>query len=99
MGLTRPRALIDFETRSACDLRKCGAWIYSKHPTTEILCLAFRLPYWEKGETGLWVPDDEKFPYVVELLDWELGNGGTARQRLRAMLSPVVWMRRSKRWV
>ena len=26
---------IDFETRSACDLKKAGAWVYSEHPTTE----------------------------------------------------------------
>jgi len=30
---------LDFETRSACDLRKAGAYVYSKHPTTEVLCV------------------------------------------------------------
>ena len=33
--------VLDFETRSACDLRACGAWIYSKHPTTGIICLSW----------------------------------------------------------
>ena|ERR1700694_328796 len=56
--MNRPRATIDFETRSACKLRACGAWRYSVDPTTEILCMAFRLPYWEKGRTGLWLPPD-----------------------------------------
>jgi len=64
-----PRATIDFESRSACDLRKCGAWIYSRHPTTEVLCLAFRLPGWVKGRTALWVPDGACKP-LEELFDW-----------------------------
>lgn len=32
--------VIDFETASACDLKKCGAWVYSEHPSTEIICLS-----------------------------------------------------------
>lgn len=55
MELT-PRATIDFETRSACSLRSSGAWRYSLHPSTQVLCMAFRLPYWEEGRTGLWHP-------------------------------------------
>lgn len=30
--------ILDFETRSPCDIQKHGAWNYSKHPQTEILC-------------------------------------------------------------
>jgi DNA polymerase len=51
-----PRATIDFETRSACPIRTHGSWRYSLDPTTEILCLAFRLPYWDKGRVELWHP-------------------------------------------
>lgn len=50
----RPRATIDFETRSACDLKRCGSWIYSLHPTTEVMCLAIMLPGWHDAE--LWHP-------------------------------------------
>jgi DNA polymerase family A len=32
---------LDFESRSECDLWTCGAWAYSCHPSTEILCLAY----------------------------------------------------------
>jgi DNA polymerase len=32
---------IDFETKSAADLRRVGAWVYSLHPTTEIICAAY----------------------------------------------------------
>lgn len=31
---------IDFETRSEADIKKVGAWAYSEHPSTEVLCLA-----------------------------------------------------------
>lgn len=40
-------AIIDFETRSAADIKKCGAWVYSKDYTTKVLCMAYILP----GET------------------------------------------------
>lgn len=32
---------LDFETRSECNIWEAGAWVYSQHPTTEILCLAY----------------------------------------------------------
>ena len=73
--MPKQRATIDFETRSACDLPRCGAWRYSVDPTTEILCLAFRLPSWGAGRTGLWTPADGNPPTDVdadlrELLIW-----------------------------
>lgn len=52
-----PRATLDFETRSACSLLDCGAWIYSKHPTTQVMCLLARLPHWPTGETLAWHPE------------------------------------------
>lgn len=73
-----PRATIDFETRSAASLRKLGSWRYSLDPTTEVLCLAYRLPHWKKGETALWHPAfphlgidaSDDFDHLLELLDW-----------------------------
>jgi DNA polymerase bacteriophage-type len=47
-----PRATIDFETKSVADLPKVGAWIYAKHPSTEILCMAYKLPGWKRPK--LW---------------------------------------------
>lgn len=38
----RQRLTLDFETRSACDLKKAGAFKYSCHPTTQPTCLAFK---------------------------------------------------------
>ncbi len=45
--------VVDFETRSACDLKRAGSWRYSEHLSTEVLCLA-----WEKsdGHSGVWLP-------------------------------------------
>lgn len=51
--------VLDYETFSELNLKKAGAYEYSKHPSTEILCAAFRigtkaeLPH---AETQLWVP-------------------------------------------
>lgn len=45
--------VIDFETASAADLRKTGAWKYAECPTTEVLCLGYSID----GEAGkLWLP-------------------------------------------
>lgn len=52
------RATIDFETRSKVDISTVGAWNYSVHPSTEILCISFRLPHstrsslWHAGYPG-----------------------------------------------
>jgi DNA polymerase len=32
---------IDFETASTCDLKRAGAWVYSLHPDTRVLCMAW----------------------------------------------------------
>jgi len=34
---------IDMETRSRVDLRTCGVYVYAEDPSTEILCIAFKL--------------------------------------------------------
>ena len=46
---------LDFETASGCDLKKSGAWVYAEDPTTEILCLAYRLIS-DRGPADVWVP-------------------------------------------
>lgn len=43
--------LIDFETASSCDLKKCGAWRYAEDITTEVLCLGWTCG---AGEVVLW---------------------------------------------
>lgn len=79
-----PRATIDFESRSHVDLRKHGTWRYANDPSTEVLVMAFRLPYWPVGRTELWTPEypdlgiytqGGDFDALFELFEW-LGNGG-----------------------
>lgn len=52
---------MDFETRSSLPLRTHGTWRYSVDLTTEILCLAWRLPSCALGQTALWHP---AFPHL-----------------------------------
>ena len=44
---------IDFETYSECDLKKCGAWEYACHPSTEVLCMAYAI---DDKDPVLWLP-------------------------------------------
>lgn len=78
-----PRATIDFETRSACDLKKHGSWRYSLDPSTQILCLTYHVPGMPDDDAGLWHPDfphlgiPEANPddYLIALCDWIELNG------------------------
>ena len=52
--------LLDFETASATDLKKAGAWKNSECPTTEILCAGYqeqtRGPFlWHPGDTDTYL--------------------------------------------
>ncbi len=97
------RATIDFETRSACSLRKSGAWRYSLDATTEVLCLGYRLPYWDAGRVELWhaafphlgIEESNDYESLVELLEWidagelvEAHNAWFERSIWRNILEP-----------
>ena len=60
---------LDFETRSAADLRKVGLHCYAAHPTTSVLCAAYAF---DDEEVQLWHP---KLPPPKRLLD-HIRNGG-----------------------
>lgn len=47
------KVTLDFESRSACDIKAHGAWVYAEHPTTEPLCLAVKV---DDRKPKLWVP-------------------------------------------
>lgn len=49
---------IDFETTGTVDLKKVGAWMYSRHPDTDILCMAWSF---KDGPVYLHTPQDD-FP-------------------------------------
>lgn len=52
----------DFETYSEADLSKVGAWAYSQHPSTEVICWAMAV---EDTSPILWLPGNE-YPYAVQ---------------------------------
>jgi DNA polymerase len=87
----RERATIDFETRSVVDI-KVGAWLYAKHPTTKILCLAYHVPGMTRRK--LWHPEFKAAgipatPPPVELLKW-IRKGGLVEAH-NAMFELCVW--------
>lgn len=41
--LTKIKVRMDFETQSEADIKKTGAYEYSVHPTTRVMCLAIKL--------------------------------------------------------
>lgn len=94
----RPRATIDFETRSACDLKSCGSWIYSLHPSTEVMCLAVSLPYWEHGRVELWHPayphlgiEEEGREYLEELFAYLEGEDALVEAH-NAFFEIGIWL-------
>lgn len=60
---------IDFETRSAAPLKKCGAAAYAQDPTTEAICLALK---WQTGEPRIWYSPNFRFPNNKEWLSLPL---------------------------
>lgn len=67
------KVTMDFETRSACDLKKAGAWAYSMHPTTEIMCCCWSFDEepidgpvhaWQAGFPHLGI-DQSPFPQAL----------------------------------
>ena len=72
-------ATMDFETRSACELvgpSGAGAWVYSEHPTTEAMCLAYMLPW--QHEPSLWHMDHEGWAACdlpLDLFAWIIAGG------------------------
>lgn len=90
-------AVCDFETRSACNLKDCGAWKYSLDPSTEVMCLVYRLPYWPDGRTALWtpaypkpgIPENFDAESLLELCDWI--TAGELLEAHSAFFERAIW--------
>ena len=61
---------LDLETRSQCDLKSSGAYQYSRHPSTEVICMSYAF---DDGPVTTWFFEDSPFPQVVA--DY-IGTGG-----------------------
>ena len=86
-------ATIDFETRSALSLLKHGSWIYSKHKTTEAMCLAYELPGYK--EPRLWHMAHPQHliaesPPPQDLFD-HIADGGLVEAH-NSFFERVIWM-------
>lgn len=79
----------DFETRSACDLRKGGPWVYGEHWSTSPLCFAFALA---DGPVKLWwpgMPVPPELVYTVENnLPFIAHNAGFERAIMTTIMGP-----------
>ena len=53
---------LDYETRSTCDLKVAGAYVYARHPSTKVLCAAYSidggLPRFWPAAAGHAMPKD-----------------------------------------
>ena len=58
---------LDFETRSACDLKVAGVYNYAQHGSTEVLCMSYAF---DDDEVETWTPDQ---PFPRWLLSRHLG--------------------------
>ena len=45
---------VDFETRSACDLKVAGVYNYAQHGSTEVLCMSYAF---DDEDVQTWLPD------------------------------------------
>lgn len=65
-----PTLHIDFETKSAIDLKKAGVYVYAADPSTDVWCAAYSV---DDGPVSLWTPEvdntgdyiDGQVPQVV----------------------------------
>lgn len=74
---------VDFETRSAVDLKKTGVYVYAEDPTTDIWCMAWAI---DDDPVDMWTPGDpipEKFAFYVE-------SGGTITAH-NAAFERIIW--------
>jgi DNA polymerase len=69
-------AYIDFESRSECDLPARGPYNYARHPSTQVLCMAYAI---DDGEAELWTPDQ---PFPREILTHQIRAHNAAFERL-----------------
>jgi DNA polymerase len=63
---------IDFETASAADLKRTGAYVYAKHPTTRVLCMGYAF---DDGPVQSWRIGQ---PFPVAVLA-HVAQGGTVK--------------------
>jgi len=74
---------LDYETHSELDIRRAGAQAYARHPSTEVICLAYAF---DGGEPKVWAPD---LPPPRDLLD-AIENGARVKAH-NASFERAIW--------
>lgn len=74
---------VDFETRSAVDLRKTGVYVYATDASTDVWCMAYS---WDGEDVRVWRPGDSFDP---KLEDWIVEGGKL--QAWNASFERVIW--------
>jgi DNA polymerase len=74
---------IDFETRSATDLKEVGVHDYARHPTTDLWCAAYAF---DDEEPDVWLPPDPMPQRVRDHVD----SGGEIRA-YNSQFERVLW--------
>ena len=69
---------IDFETKSACDLKKHGVYNYAQDRSTEVLCMSYAF---DTSDVQTWTPD-QPFPDVVRNYKGEIRAHNATFERL-----------------
>jgi DNA polymerase len=78
---------IDFETRSVVDLRAYGSYPYARHPSTDILCMAYAI---EDDDPLLWWPGDP-FPEALENIVCGLPGPDFEFRAWNAQFERLIW--------
>jgi DNA polymerase len=69
---------VDFETRSACDLKVAGVYNYAQHGSTEVLCMSYAF---NDEDVQTWLPD-QPLPERVRRWDGFIYAHNAAFERL-----------------
>lgn len=74
---------IDFETRSAVDLKATGVYPYAESETTDVLCMAYAF---DDEEVELWVPGE---PVPLRIVEHVIDGG--AMRAWNASFERTIW--------
>lgn len=58
------KVTMDFETRSECDITTEGAWKYSQHSSTDVMCLAYAI---DDRPAKMWIPPKHAVRYIFNV--------------------------------
>ena len=70
---------VDFETRSACDLKVAGVYNYAQDASTEVLCMSYAF---NDDEVQTWLPDRQLCPACVHQYKGPIYAHNAAFERL-----------------